>query len=146
ASLMRKSILILSALSIPALFTGCVGTGPNTERGAISGGTLGAIAGGIIGNNSRGGDTFGGGVLGATAGALAGGLIGNSVDQERGTFYDQPYPAARGYRRAVAVPQSLPPPPPAPAESIGPAPSADAVWVPGYWLYDGRGYRWNTGH
>src|SRR3954469_25739833 len=127
---MNKSILFLSALCMPALFTGCVGTGPSTERGALTGGAMGALAGGIIGNNSRGGDTFGGALLGATVGAIAGGVMGNSVDQQRGTVYE---PEPRVYRRTmVQQQQAVPPPPPTPAENVGPAPATDAIWVPGY--------------
>jgi hypothetical protein len=146
---MHKSILLVS-LIVPALFTGCVGTGPNTQQGAVAGGTLGAIAGAVIGNNSRGGDALGGAVLGGIAGALAGGALGNSVDQQKGTLYDSyGYPVEGGYRRTVVTQQvtttAAPQPPPAPAENIGPAPAPNAVWVPGFWIYDGRSYTWNAG-
>src|SRR5687768_7588050 len=89
-SAMHKPAFLASSLTLCALLTGCVGTGPNTEQGAVAGGALGALAGGIIGHNSRGGDAFGGAILGAAAGALAGGVIGNNVDQERGTIYGPP--------------------------------------------------------
>src|SRR3954452_3940896 len=111
---MRKSMFLLGAACAPIFLGGCVGSGPATEQGAVTGGTIGAVAGGIIGNNSRGGDTVGGALVGAAVGAIAGGVIGNSVDQQRGTLYDSP--DSRGYRRAV-VAQQPPPPPPAPAET-----------------------------
>jgi hypothetical protein len=144
---MRKPAALLATLSLCALLTGCVGSGPNTEQGAVTGGLLGALAGGVIGHNSRGGDAFGGAILGAAGGALAGGVIGNSVDQERGTVYGAPgravSPDDRGYR--VSRAQTLPPPPATPVESQPPPPATNALWVPGYWIYDGRSYAWTSG-
>jgi hypothetical protein len=142
--------LLLPALALSALLTGCVGYGPNTERGAVAGGALGAIAGGIIGNNSRGGDTIGGAIIGSAVGAIAGGTIGNSVDHERGTIYGSPnerpygYPDERGYRRTQT--QSIPNPPPTPREAVPPSPAPNAVWIAGYWIYDGRSFTWTSGH
>jgi hypothetical protein len=138
----RKPAVLSSTLALAALLSGCVGTGPNTQQGAATGGTLGAVAGAIIGHNSRGGDALGGAVLGAAAGALAGGAIGNSVDQQHGRLYG--YPTERHYR--VARVQGPPPPPPPISETIAtPPPAANAVWLPGYWAYDGRGYAWIPG-
>jgi len=139
---MNKHTLLIPALALSALFSGCVGTGPNTQQGAVAGGTLGAIAGAVIGHNSRGGDALGGAILGGTAGALAGGAIGNSVDAQKGTLY--PYPDGRVYRRATMV-QQAPPPPPAYSETVPPPPAPNAVWSPGYWVFDGRSYRWVAG-
>ena len=142
---MHKPTLLTFTLTLSTLLSGCVGTGPNTQQGAVAGGTLGAIAGSIIGHNSRGGDALGGAILGATAGALAGGAIGNSVDQQQGTLYG--YPSTRHYRYRVAEVQGPPAPPPALAETISsPPPTANSVWTPGYWQYDGRGYTWTAGH
>ena len=120
---MNKHTLLLSALASSALLSGCVGTGPNTQQGAVNGGVIGAIAGAIIGHNSRGGDGLGGAILGGTIGALAGGAIGNSVDAQRGTLY--PYPDGRGYRRAMVQP--APPPPPAYTETVPPSPAPNAI-------------------
>lgn len=147
---MKKSVLLLSGLACATLLSGCVGTGPNTEQGALGGGALGALAGAIIGHNSRGGDALGGAILGAAGGALAGGLIGNSVDQERGTLYGGPdrrvraygYPDERSYRVVHATP---PPPPQTPREVVPSAPAPNAVWIAGYWIYDGHSYTWTTG-
>ena len=140
---MNKPTLLLSLAALSALLSGCVGVGPNTQQGAVTGGTLGAIAGAVIGHNSRGGDALGGAILGATAGAIAGGTIGNSVDNQQGTLY--PYPSERHYR--VARVQGPPALPPAPTETIPmPPPATNAVWAPGYWLYDSRGYSWTHGH
>jgi hypothetical protein len=57
---MNKPTLLLFLAALSTLLSGCVGTGPNTQQGAVTGGTLGAIAGAIIGHNSRGGDALGG--------------------------------------------------------------------------------------
>jgi hypothetical protein len=138
---MRKTALLASALALSLLGTGCVGTGPNTEQGAVTGGALGALAGAIIGHNSRGGDALGGAILGATAGALAGGTIGNSVDHERGTIYGE---RRTVYDRAAYVQPSAPPAPP--AETITAPPSPNALWIPGYWTHDGYRYAWTAGH
>ncbi|MEO5961769.1 MAG: YMGG-like glycine zipper-containing protein [Opitutaceae bacterium] len=148
-----NKIFFPALTSLTLLLTGCVGSGPNTEQGALAGGALGAIAGGIIGNNSRGGDTIGGAIIGSAVGAIAGGTIGNSVDHERGTIYGTRnervggaygYPDDRGYRRAPA--QNIPTPPPTPIEAAPPSPASNAVWIAGYWIYDGRSFAWTSGH
>ncbi len=139
---MNALLRFVPVLASAMLLGGCVGTGPNTQQGAVTGGTLGAIAGAIIGHNSRGGDALGGAILGGTAGAIAGGTLGNSVDQQRGTLYD---PRA-GYVYRERPARAVPPPPPAPAETIPAPPAPSALWIPGYWTYDGRGYAWTTGH
>jgi hypothetical protein len=147
---MYKSALFASALAGLTFLSGCVGSGPNTEQGAVTGGALGAVAGAIIGHNSRSGDAVGGAILGGATGAVAGGLIGNSVDQERGTIYGAPdrrsgvygNPDERGYRVARGQNST---PPPAPAEAIPPSPAPNAVWIAGYWIYDGRSYTWMSG-
>ncbi len=146
---MQKILLPLSSLVVAALFSGCVGTGPNTQAGAVTGGALGAVAGAVIGHNSRGGDAAGGAVLGALAGGIAGGAIGNSVDHENGTIYDERSVVAhpdRRYRVERAVAVQPPPPPPAPVDNPPPSPAPNAVWAPGYWVYDGRAYTWMSGH
>lgn len=147
---MNKSFVVVTMLAACLSLTGCVGTGPNTEQGAVTGGALGALAGGIIGHNSRGGDALGGAILGAAAGAVAGGVIGNSVDQERGTIYGAPgrppgryeTPDDRGYRVSRT---QLPTPPPTPVDVVPPQPASNAIWVAGYWIYDGRSYTWMSG-
>jgi hypothetical protein len=149
---MNKKILLVSALAGSLLFTGCVGTGPNTQQGAVTGGALGALAGAIIGNNSRGGNGLAGALIGGTVGAIAGGTLGNSVDAQRGTLYPPPgpYPQAYGYRSyrySNAVQIAPPPAPPPPVSEVVSAPPApNALWVPGYWSFTGNGYTWLGGH
>lgn len=55
-------------------------TGMNkTEKGAVIGAASGAVAGGIIGNNSK--NTVIGAILGAAVGGSAGAVIGNEMDK-----------------------------------------------------------------
>ena len=140
---MKHSTPLISSLALCALLTGCVGTGPNTQQGAVTGGTLGAIAGAIIGHNSRGGDALAGALIGGAAGAIAGGTLGNSVDNQNGTLYG--YPPRNRY---VVRPAQPPPPPPPPqtAEVVPAAPAPNAVWIPGYWDFTGSAYAWLPGH
>lgn len=128
-------------LAISALCAGCVGTGPNTQQGAVAGGTLGAIAGAILGNNSPGHDSLGGAILGGVAGAIAGGTLGNAEDNQQGTLYGQP-----PMTQSRVVSQQPPPPPSSqPADVVTAPPSPTAIWIPGYWAYNGVGYVWTSG-
>jgi hypothetical protein len=124
-----------TALALCAVLTGCVGTGPNTQQGAVTGGALGAVTGAIIGNNSGGRNGAAGALIGAIVGAIAGGTIGNSVDQQNGTLYGQPLAA-------------VPPPPPYAGrpEVIVSQPTPNAVWIPGYWEWTGAQYTWTPGY
>lgn len=145
---MSKFAFSVSSLALTALLAGCVGSGPNTEQGAVAGGALGALAGGFIGHNSRSGDALGGAIVGTAVGAIAGGVIGNGVDQERGTIYGAPdrrqmSPDDPAYRRVAVA--NVPPPPPTPVETMPPSPATNAVWVAGYWIYDGRSFTWVSG-
>ncbi|HVS52737.1 MAG TPA: glycine zipper domain-containing protein [Opitutaceae bacterium] len=131
------------ALALAGLCSGCVGTGPNTQQGAVLGAAGGALVGGIVGNNSRHGDTLGGALIGAAAAGVAGGVIGNSVDQQRGTVYTTP-----AANTEYVVQQPPPPPPPPRREVVVARPAREAVWVEGYYAYTGRGneYAWVPGH
>jgi hypothetical protein len=142
---MNKPILLIPALALSLLGSGCVGTGPNTQRDAVAGGTLGAIAGAVLGHNSRGGDALGGAILGGTVGAIAGGAIGNSVDQQNGTLYGYPPRTYRERPLARMAPPAVPPAPPV-ADVMTPAPAPNALWIPGYWSYDGARYTWVAAH
>ena len=147
---MHSSTRFVPALALATLLTGCVGTGPSTQQGAVTGGVLGAAAGALIAGNQHGGDPLGGAILGATLGALAGGTIGNSIDNENGTLYPgtAPAPHKAHYTTTQLVQQGPPPAPPAPsnADVVTPSPAPNALWVPGYWDYNGSGYAWAAGH
>lgn len=129
-----KSLTITCA-ALGLLLAGCEGTGPNTQNGAVTGGVLGAIAGGIIGNNS-GHNAVGGALIGGAIGAIAGGTIGNQVDHERGTVYTSQAQATTN----VVYAQPPPPPPPPAMVSAPPPPSPDAIWINGHYDYDGASY------
>jgi uncharacterized protein YcfJ len=76
---MKKAYLItVSALCAFALSNCAQPTGPNTQRGAVTGGLLGAAAGGVIGHQS--GRTLEGAAIGGAVGAGAGALHGNARD------------------------------------------------------------------
>jgi hypothetical protein len=140
--MMNRSISIPLALMTAAILSGCVGTGPNTQQGAVAGGAIGALTGAIIGNNSGGRNGASGALIGGLVGAIAGGTLGNSVDNQRGTVYRSPEEAATN----VVVEQGPPPPAPAPvAEMVTAPPTPNAVWIPGYWAYNGASYLWVGG-
>lgn len=141
---MKTRTLLLSSLAATTLLAGCVGTGPNTQQGAVAGGAVGALAGAIVGNNSRGGNALGGALIGGTVGAIAGGTIGNSIDNQRGTIYGN-HSQAYASRIEVRGPPPVPPPPQA-AEVVPAAPSPNALWIPGYWSFNGNAYVWLAGH
>ncbi len=77
----KLSLLIVAAVSSIALSNCTAPTGPNTQRGAIGGGLLGAGAGAIVGHQS--GRTAEGAAVGGALGAGAGALYGNSQDQNQ---------------------------------------------------------------
>lgn len=89
--------ILTSTCALVAAFTlsNCSGpTGPDTQRGAVTGALLGAGAGAIIGNQS--GHAGEGALIGAAAGGLGGAAIGNARDTERrnyqgnqGGYYDK---------------------------------------------------------
>ncbi|HEX3997563.1 MAG TPA: glycine zipper domain-containing protein [Pirellulales bacterium] len=68
-------------LGLVALITvAAVGCQTNTETGALAGGGIGAVVGGIIGHQFH--STAAGAAIGAGAGALTGAAIGNQVDKD----------------------------------------------------------------
>ena len=78
---MKIKYLIPSVAAALALASCGTSPGPNTQRGAATGGLLGAGAGAIIGHQS--GRALEGAAIGAAAGAGAGALYGNARDQEQ---------------------------------------------------------------
>lgn len=71
-------IVFAGIIALPS----CADQGPNTQRGAITGGVLGAGAGAIIGHQS--GNTGAGALIGGASGALIGGAVGKNKDQREG--------------------------------------------------------------
>ena len=88
----RLVILIVLLGFLSAGISGCstMNSMNNTQRGALYGGTLGAIGGAVIGNNlnhKHKHSVRNGAILGALAGALGGAVIGHQMDQQGGTGY-----------------------------------------------------------
>ena len=84
----RLMILILLVTFVGMGLAGCttMNSMNNTQRGALYGGTLGAVGGAIIGNNlnhKHKGSVRNGAILGGLAGALGGAIIGHQMDQTR---------------------------------------------------------------
>jgi uncharacterized protein YcfJ len=74
---MKSAIVVLTAI---LFLISCVGANPNrynTQRGAAIGAGVGALAGQLIGRNTKGT------LIGAGVGTLLGAIVGNAVDQER---------------------------------------------------------------
>ena len=80
-----KFKLILTSIATAFAFTSCADTGPNTQRGAATGGLIGAGTGAIIGHQS--GRALEGAAIGGAAGAGAGALYGSARDQEERRHY-----------------------------------------------------------
>ena len=96
-----KTMVSVSVLLATLVFSGQVFAQTNTERGALAGGTAGAIIGGIIGHQND--ETPEGILIGGAVGALAGGLIGNDHDRQiRHQYYYQQQRAA-AYRNGVSL-------------------------------------------
>jgi osmotically inducible lipoprotein OsmB len=74
----RTPSLLLILPVLAGLSTGCSST--HTDRGALTGGLVGAGAGAIAGHAM--GNTAAGAAIGAGVGVLGGAAIGNSMDQE----------------------------------------------------------------
>ena len=134
-----KSFLAITAAAL--LCAGCEGNGPNTQNGAVAGGALGALTGAIIGNNSGGHNGLAGAAIGGVVGAIAGGTIGNSVDHQNGTLY-----RSEGQATTTVTVDSVPPPPPQPYELQTAQPTSSAVWVVGFYYWNGYQYNWVPGH
>jgi hypothetical protein len=147
----QHRIFILPALALSIVLGGCASASPNTQQGAVAGGALGAIAGAIVGNNSGSGNGASGAAVGAVLGAIAGGAMGNAKDQEQAEARryqnEAPYQAQPGYTYTQVVPASHAPKPPVsmPPEEIPPSPNPAAIWIPGYWDYNGASYVWMPG-
>ena len=84
---MKKTILILLAITISSgtILTSCtaVKNTNKTQRGAGIGAVAGGIIGGVLGNNLGGGGKGAmGAAIGAAVGGTAGGLIGRRMDRQ----------------------------------------------------------------
>jgi hypothetical protein len=75
---MKRTLIILAGAGLIGL-SACTTTG-NTERGALVGGGLGALAGAVLGNNIGNGNGGTGAAIGAAFGATAGAVHGCQQD------------------------------------------------------------------
>ena len=79
---MKSTFLaFVTAITAMTLSNCAAPAGPNTQKGAVAGGLLGAGAGAIIGHQS--GHAGEGALIGAAAGGTAGAVYGNSRDQQQ---------------------------------------------------------------
>jgi hypothetical protein len=79
---MKITILSLTSAIFALALSNCAApAGPNTQRGAATGGLIGAAGGAIIGHQS--GRALEGALIGGAAGAGTGALYGNARDQEQ---------------------------------------------------------------
>jgi hypothetical protein len=127
-----RSVIVLGlALAV----IGCSSPLTTREKGALTGGAIGAGTGAIIGSQS--GHTGTGALIGAGIGALGGAVIGDAIQ------------GAEQKKTAAATPPPAPAPPPPPPVAIAPPPpvavaapppvAAPAqprlVWVPEWGMY-----------
>ena len=77
----KLNLIVISGLCAFALSNCAEPNGPNTQRGAVTGGLIGAAAGGIIGHQS--GRGLEGAAIGGAVGAGTGAVYGNAQDQEQ---------------------------------------------------------------
>ena len=75
---MKGSLVLAAVLPLILTLGGCESM-TRTESGALTGGLIGATAGGIIGHQF--GSGVGGALIGGALGAVGGGLIGNQLDE-----------------------------------------------------------------
>lgn len=88
----KNAVFALIVLMVGTQTAGCVATTPSAERGGLfgagSGAAIGAIAGQLIGGNTKAT------LIGAAIGAVVGGLVGSYIDQQNATRAD----AAKKYQ------------------------------------------------
>jgi outer membrane lipoprotein SlyB len=73
-----RSMIVLTIIGSLLLSSGCQS---KAGTGALIGTGVGALAGGIIGNNTGKGHTAGGAAIGAGVGAISGALVGHAMDE-----------------------------------------------------------------
>ena len=76
---MKKYFSALTMMVFLAAMSGCANPYNNEGEGAVTGGVLGAVAGGIIGHQSH--DTGAGVLIGGALGAVAGAAVGSQMQK-----------------------------------------------------------------
>lgn len=95
----RKLAVVATLLLFPS-----IGVSQQTQRGVALGAIGGAIAGGIIGENSH--KAGAGAAIGGALGAVAGGVLGNASDKERAQ-QQQRYYYEQQQRQTYSVQQQV---------------------------------------
>src|SRR4051812_37843686 len=98
-----KTTLLAVTAASGLLLSGCVGSGPNTQRGAVRAATLGAVGGPSTASTPAGGTGAGGPLWGAGAGGPGGGAMDNSVPPEQGTIYRAEPEPTPGNRKSTRL-------------------------------------------
>jgi uncharacterized protein YcfJ len=79
---MKTIVYLTSSVAAAILLCQCgAPAGPNTQRGAATGGLLGAALGGVVGHQS--GRALEGAAIGGVLGGTSGAMYGNAADQDR---------------------------------------------------------------
>ena len=76
---MKKYFYSLTMIVFLAAISGCANPYNNEGEGAVTGGVLGAVAGGVIGHQSH--DTGAGMLIGGALGAVAGAAVGSQIQK-----------------------------------------------------------------
>ena len=76
---MKKYFYTLTMIAFLAAISGCANPYNNEGEGAVTGGLLGAVAGGVIGHQSH--DTGAGMLIGGAVGAVAGAAVGSQIQK-----------------------------------------------------------------
>jgi len=76
---MKKYFYTLIMIVFLAAMSGCANPYNNEGEGAVAGGLLGAVAGGVIGHQSH--DTGAGMLIGGAVGAVAGAAVGSQIQK-----------------------------------------------------------------
>jgi len=109
-NVLKKQILLgMGWLVVLSLLNPCCHGQNQTQRGAVTGGTAGAVIGGIIGKqNDR---TAKGAIIGGVTGAVAGGLLGKAQDDANYRQYEfqQQQQATQAYQmgRAISISDAI---------------------------------------
>ena len=78
---MKGTSIFVLLLAVVVALAGCESMGSDTKKGVGIGGILGAVAGGVVGNQS--GHGVEGALIGGAVGAGAGALIGSGMDDDK---------------------------------------------------------------
>ncbi|MBF0570302.1 MAG: glycine zipper 2TM domain-containing protein [Candidatus Omnitrophica bacterium] len=99
---MKKCFYLSMVIVFLAGISGCANPYNNEGEGAVAGGLLGAVAGGVIGHQSH--DTGAGMLIGGAVGAVAGAAVGSQIQKPEPP--PQPAPVIVTQPAPVVVPSA----------------------------------------